>query len=217
LEECVKNFITLFQILAVLAALGAAPSSALGGIIWSESVNGGLSNNPSQPTVLTVSPGSNRVIGSTDPGSPVSNNPNLFTHADFFSFTVPNGYQLTAVNVLVGDDQSLAFAAVGSGGQITFVNTFPTNLLGSALFIGAGYDLLPLLGTDADTGVGTGFTPPLGPGTYTWWLQEDSAGSTLSYDLSFEVSAVPEPSSLLLLGMSFAAAGWYGWHRKRRG
>jgi hypothetical protein len=43
----------------------------------------------------------------------------------------------------------------------------------------------------------TGFTPPLGPGTYTFLIQQ--SGSTVSYE--FDMTVVPEPTSLCLIGL----------------
>lgn len=59
----------------------------------------------------------------------------------------------------------------------------------------SGSDLLARLGL-AQTG-GSGFTPPLGPGTYTFLIQQTGPPLT-GFTLAFVV--VPEPSSAALLG-----------------
>lgn len=45
-----------------------------------------------------------------------------------------------------------------------------------------------------------GFTPRLGAGTYSFWVQE-SAQSTYRYNFTFSVSAVPEPTGFALMGL----------------
>ena len=64
-----------------------------------------------------------------------------------------------------------------------------------------------LLGTDIldDLGEGDGaigFTPPLGPGTYSFWLQQVNDPFT-AYGLDFVV--VPEPASAALLALGLTA------------
>jgi hypothetical protein len=111
---------------------------------------------------------------------------------------------------------------VQSGGQITST-TSPAALLGSTLFgsgstvphyPGTGEDLLPAMAGPPTLFGGSGFTPPLGPGTYTWWIQEGNGSVT--YDISFQIDPIPEPGTFLLLGMGLLGAGWYGRRRARR-
>jgi hypothetical protein len=58
-----------------------------------------------------------------------------------------------------------------------------------------GVNILPLMGTSGMSS--TGFTGPLPAGTYSFWVQEASAG-TVPYGLEFTV-ATPEPASWTML------------------
>src|SRR6516164_2407520 len=83
--------------LLALALTLAGPAAAA--TVWDESVNGDLSNDPLAPTSVGVAPGLNDVIGSAGAGSPsfdpITGEPNFDT--DFFTFTVPTGYQLKSL------------------------------------------------------------------------------------------------------------------------
>ena len=79
-------------------------------------------------------------------------------------------------------------------------------LIGTAPGQGEGDNVLDDLG-NAIFG-GTGFAGPLGPGTYTFWFQETTAG--VDYALSLQV--VPLPPAIWLLGS--ALLGLYGASRR---
>ncbi len=180
------------MICAVLA--GGLSAAAMAGVIHNEAIDGDLSDNNAAPTVLTVAPGSNQVIGSLQFDPDVD--------PDYFRFDVPAGFELTAVVLDQYDtteDQS--FMAVQAGTKISDPNT-GIGLLGTVLFGGApgttvGEDLLEELG-QANLG-GDGFSGPLGEGTYTFWVQETAAD--VDYTFDFQISPIPEPASLLLLSL----------------
>src|SRR6266404_8509966 len=71
---------SLFSV-AVCALLAAAPAKA---IIFDEAVSGDLSNNQLAPTALTLTPGSNSVIGTVNGFPPDGSDPQ-----DWVSFTIP--------------------------------------------------------------------------------------------------------------------------------
>ena len=159
-------------------------------VIYDESVSGDLSNSGMAPTMLTVSLGSSELFGTTG-------KTNNVIDRDYFRFTVPPGMTLSALTVLPGT-QTLgplgdSFIGMEAGPQVT-VGTSPkdaTALLGWCHYdLGdVGTDILPGMGS---AGLGsTGFTPPLTAGTYSFWVQEASAGR-VNYGFDFTVST-PNP------------------------
>ena len=177
----------------VLASLGIQNANA--NIIYDESVLGDLSDDNLAPTLFMLGGGSNIITGSTT-AAPLDR--------DIFSFTIGAGQELVAVilqTYISGDDQS--FFAVAAGGSIASLFD-PGVLLGNAL-IGAtpgsmpGDNVLDDLGALTFPG-STGFTGPLGPGTYTFWLQETTSGiPEYALDFQLRTSEVPLPSTVLLL------------------
>jgi hypothetical protein len=187
-------------LLAITFLYGIA---AHGSSIYDESVSGDLSNSGLTPTLLTVSVGSNDVIGTT--GKSAAG----VIDRDYFTFTVPQGMDLTAVTVLPGT-QTLgalgeSFIGIESGPQVTVLTTATdaTGLLGWFHYGSGdiGMDILPFMGTSGDGS--TGFNAPLAAGTYSLWVQEASVG-TVNYGLDFTVGVTPEPASwtMLLTGMA---------------
>ena len=183
--------------LAGLVVAGFAQSAAAA-TIWDEGTNGDLSTDPAAPTGLTVAIGTNTVIGSTV-GSEAG------PDRDVFSFTVPDGAVLTQLVLSsFSSDDDLAFLGLEAGSSITDT-TVPDNLLGwlhpSAGSVGT--DILD----DLSQGTGAiGFTAPLGPGTYTLWMQQgDPQLVSYGFDLIIEPAAVPEPPLVTLLALGFFA------------
>ena len=170
-------------------------------VIYDESDDGPLSNDPSNPTMLTTNvPGPGKVIASTQF--------NPFA-ADFMTVTIPDGFMLDElIWGLYDTTEDRSFFAVEAGTQITSV-TSPDFLLGST-FITAGdvaTNVLDDLGM-ANLG-GSGFNGRLGPGDYTFWFQETAAD--VDYGFTFVVTPIPEPTSAwLLIGLGA------GWLRRKR-
>ena len=171
-------------------------------VIYDESISGDLSSSGLAPTVLTVSPGSNELFGTTgksDAG---------VVDRDYFSFTVPTGWVLSSL-VLIPGTQTLgplgaSFIGIEAGPQVTVSAsaTDATDLLGWVHYETSdiGTNILPLMG---GSGLGaTGFTPPLPTGTYSFWVQEASVG-TVNYGFDFVTTPTPEPKcwTLLLTGL----------------
>ena len=181
--------------LAGLVALAIAqPAAALS--IWDESVDGDLSNDPSAPTHVAFGPGTNSIVGSSQLGD-----------VDLFTFTVPNGVSFARLELTeFSSSDDLAFLAIEAGSVVSDMSS-PANLLGyvhvAAAFLGT--DILD----DLALGQGAlGFSAPLGPGTYTLWMQQ--TGPELvgyGFDLIAESSTVPEPpmSALFVLGLGALA------------
>jgi MYXO-CTERM domain-containing protein len=185
------------------AVLAVFAQSAMAVSIWDEGVDGDLANDTSAPTLVDLGIGTNTITGSSQ-----------LADIDVFTITVPD--DATFVSLLLttftsADD--LAFLAIESGPVITDISS-PANLLGwlhvSAAF--AGTNILD----DMASGAGAlGFTPPLGPGTYTLWMQQ--TGPELveySFDLLVSVSEVPEPPMAMLFAFGLVALAVA---RRRRG
>ncbi|QSJ15079.1 PEP-CTERM sorting domain-containing protein [Nostoc sp. UHCC 0702] len=200
-------------LVGLVAILAFAPNAYALNIVHDEAVNGDLSSENLNPTQLSLSVGSNHIIGST------TGNPNL--DRDFFSLTVPSGYLLNKIILanyigLDDDGPNQGFFGVQAGSNIetATVNANTPPLLGAAL-IGAapgtqvGENVLDDLGV-ANPIRGAFFvgfpSGNLSEGTYTFWVQETKRGIQ-NYDLDFVVTAVPEPSNILGIGaaVSFAA------------
>ncbi len=183
-----------------LAALALLAVPAQAATVWSEGVNGDLSTNEGAPTSVAFSIGSNVVTGSVISTTDVR---------DYFTFTIGAGQALSSIILLAYDDPSTGTANDGNTG-FNAINIGSTSLMPGAgnigSFLGANH-LTPSIGTDILPGLGNagfgaaGFTGSLGPGTYTYVIQQTSP-VTSAYSLQFNV--VPEPSSLLL---SLAGAG----------
>src|SRR5262249_45204973 len=161
-----------FGLLPILLCAASAPAAT-----WNEGVNGDLSNNQLAPTPLALTLGSNSIIGSVN-GSTDSQ--------DWIALTVPaRSVMTTYVNSAYNSPSDVqgftgfqfgstfpgspfaassyaGFAHFGTGANNNGVN-------GGAAQTTVGVNLLPApYMADATTVAqgATGFTPPLGPGTY---------------------------------------------------
>lgn len=187
-----------FKVVALVAALSASQAATAA---YVESVSGDLSNDATAPTGLTVSAGSNVVTGSTIT-SPFDR--------DIFSFTLAANQQLDSIvlNSYTGPaGGNGSFFAVQSGSGINTGNAgahLGNELIGQAVGIQQGDDVLDDMGTPR-FGSSPGFTGALGPGTYTFWIQE-TAGP-LAYSLDFQVSEVPLPAAAWLFGSALLGLG----------
>jgi hypothetical protein len=191
----------MLRSIVLLASAVLYGTAAHGDTIYNESVSGDLSNSGLTPTLLTVSFGANDLFGTTGKTGTV-------VDRDYFTFTVPQGLELTAITVLPGT-QTLgplgdSFIGIESGPEVTVSTaaTDATGLLGWFHYDTGdiGVNILPLMGT---SGLGsTGFTAPLPAGTYSFWLQEGNVG-TVPYGLEFTVTT-PEPATwtMLLTGLT---------------
>lgn len=182
----------------------AAASSGHAATAWDEALSGDLANQGATPTVLSLTAGSNLVLGTTGRTAGV-------VDRDYFSVTLPAGWQLDSLTVLPGSTflgaSGATFLAVQAGPQVTVNPTggSPAGLLGWWHYSenDVGTDILPLLGI----GVGaTGFSGPLPAGTYSFWVQDTGTGSA-AYRFDLSVSAVPEPATVLMLLAGIAGIG----------
>ena len=191
-------------ILAVAGTAIVAGSMRVdGAVVWSESVQGDLSGNRTSPSVVALLPGSNNVIATTQGGD-----------QEYFRVTVPAATQLTGVVLNSYSAFDVSFIGVQQGATFT-VDPFAAqadDMYGYAHF-GRGQlntSILDDIGQGFDA---QGFTPPLPAGTYTFWVQQLS-GAT-SYDLNFQVTAVPEPSAVAIVGAAALACAKRSMRRRR--
>lgn len=179
-------------------------SGAQAATVWDEAVAGDLANLGTSPTALTLGLGANTVRGTTGRISGV-------VDRDYFSFTLPEGWQLDTLTVLPGSTflgaSGLSFIAVQAGPQVTVNPTggSATGLLGWTHYSenDIGVDILQVMGFGPGA---SGFSGSLPAGSYSFWIQETGTG-TAAYHLEFGVSAVPEPAAALLLLGGLAALG----------
>lgn len=191
----------IFKVVAA-AVLAVASTTTSAATVWDEAASGDLSSIAGSPTELTFAGGSNTVFGVVNSSSDIR---------DFFTFVVPVGQSLTALTLLAWTDVgsggagNTGYLAIKSGA--TGVIPGPTtsgSLLGGAHAVQALVGL-PLLQILAGTPVGgTGFTAPLGPGAYTFVVQQTS-GPNSGYGLDFQLTVIPLPAAGWLFGSVLAS------------
>jgi hypothetical protein len=154
-----------FAIVLLLAAM-AVPATAA--VIHNEGSQGDLSSSEAAPTPLVFAIGGNTIIGSVN-GLPLDR--------DYITFTVPSGQAITAINLIAFSPNNLAFSSLNSGAT-SFV---PSGATIGAFLAGIHIDVNDIgdnLLTYYDTrSVTTNSlpSPSLGPGTYSWLIQQTSA------------------------------------------
>jgi hypothetical protein len=172
-------------------------------VLYNESVSGDLSNSQSSPTPLTLSAGTNSIIGSVGTGDT----------ADWVALTIPAGMQLRsdvlaaysstdvqgftgfqAGSSFVGNPETTASAYLGYAhfGTAASNNGAATNLV--------SHDLLPIMANPLTSPGAQGFTDPLAAGTYTFLIQQ--LGAPTNYQFDFGVTPAPEPASAALLALA---------------
>lgn len=191
-----------------MAACLAATSVAHGGIIFNEPISGDLSDDRFSATRLTLGAESNTITG-TFGRSPVLGVPDL----DYVTLTIPAGWELDRVVVLVSDvGGAFSFIGVQAGGIITnpYTSPDPSPLLGWAHYGTAsqGLDILPEIGGGAGA---IGFSGPLPAGEYTFWIMELDWSFVHAYSFDFHLSPVPSPGHVWALALGIGVA-----RRRRR-
>ncbi len=190
--------------LALAAALAAAPAFAAP-ITYDESIDGDLSDDRLAPTVLALGLGINSfTVDVVDSNSPTGDR-------DYFTFNVGAGEQISSVVLRdasnpQGGFDAVAFLGFDSGDTFGFdPDTFMGSLNGFVLTTPDlfGTDILPALNSEAGAP-----SVPVGPGDYTFWIQQTGADLTR---VSFDVVLTPTPTTLAPL----ALAGLAGARRRR--
>ncbi|MDD2874317.1 MAG: PEP-CTERM sorting domain-containing protein [Azoarcus sp.] len=198
------------------AVLGAASlvasSSALAGLVYDEAASGDFSNAPLSPTAL----GPLAVGTSTVFGNLLNTSPTEEDGLDVFSFVVAVGTEVS--KILFGFN-----ASAYPGGANVYLVGGP-NSAGTSLGSLNSSNASLTSGDDLFTNATFGFGGPLTEGTYTFDLRGFGAGMGLdSYSLDFVVAdlnapqTVPEPSSILLVGLGVLGLSAARARRRRTG
>lgn len=172
------------MVLFLAASLIGASALAAG---YSEKKSGDLSDSGATPDLVKLKLGNNVISGKNGTKDGV-------TDRDYFTIKIPLGQQLSAIilepETLVGINAS--FIGIQKGKQVTVppVGGTPDDLLGYTLYdIGdEGTDILPAIGQGNGA---KGFVPPLGPGIYSFWVQE-TANCACRYRFTFQVTTPTE-------------------------
>ena len=196
------NTATLFAFAG--AASCAMASVSMAGVIWDEAIDGSLSTDRFNTTNMgTLSVGSNNVIGTTVSGI-----------SKFFTITIADGDLWTGLIVESWESaDDLGFLGVVDGDffDVDPSNPNVTQLLGYAHYgvLDVGQDILPTMGNGPGS---QGFSAPLGPGDYSFWVRQGGPDAA-TWDLNFVV----ESSTPVVPGAGglFALAGM-GLARRRR-
>lgn len=190
---------------ALFLPVVAASAPAQATVVYDESLSGDLSNSGAAPSPVVFAAGDNQVFGTTGRGT------DGVVDRDYLTFTLLPDHWLTGLEVLQGTTSigaaTVSFLGIQSGSQVTVDPTMPSagDLLGWRHYGPGdiGSDILSQVGAGAGA---QGFTPPLGPGTYSVWIQETGTGSA-SYAFNFLVASVPEPASWAMMIVGFGAIG----------
>lgn len=192
---------------AAVAALAMISSSLPATVAYDEGASGDLSNSGLAPTSLSFSVGDNLVFGTT------GRDQAGLVDRDYFTFTLTPDEFLSGITVLSGTTNlgaaSLSFIGLQGGNQVTVPPTSATaaGLLGWTHY-GAGDIGTDILDNISVPAAGSsGFTTPLGPGSYALWVQ-DTATGTANYRFNFMVGQVPEPSTWAMMLLGFGAMGF---------
>jgi hypothetical protein len=198
-------------------ALTALAGVCLGSAAQAANYTGPFSDNGLAPTPVSFDVGSNIVSGVTGGFD-----------SSYMTFTIAPGEDLSSIIVLDGSPApDRIFFGIASGDTVVVDPSFTSaaGLIGWTLFSDAmdNTNVLGDLGAAAPPNFpavpgATGFTPPLGAGTYsTWVVDGDGALDTVPYKLDFVVSAAPEPSTWVLLLAGVGVAGMALRRRSQQG
>jgi hypothetical protein len=181
----------------VAAVLFAAPAAYATDY---DDIGTDFSNAFGAPTALSLTAGSNVVTGRTGTAGGS-------TDLDYFRINVPAGAHLTSITLNSTDTPSATFLGMEAGTLFTNpATTTQAQMLGfvhfrnNATFL--GQNLEPLMAGAAGV---IGFSQPLGPGNYSFWLQENST-PIVNYQLNFVLTSDPAPAPALpaIFGVALA-------------
>jgi hypothetical protein len=197
--------LALTIVLARAAGANAVPSN------YDESISGDLSGVPAAPTPWALGEGANVLKG----GAGTVFSPVETIDYDLVGFTIPAGFQLNSIGITAFDNEfGQAFFGLQPG--TTWLDGLGYELGGNYLI---GYALINDFATPPDLlarlqdGVlnPPPLTIPLPSGAYILEMQD--VDTTFTYELSFNVGAVPEPATgalALLAACGFGLRRWRG-------
>jgi hypothetical protein len=175
-------------LLSAVSIAGTADAQSL----WNEAINGDASSNPLAPSnagVLTL--GDNIFAGAAS--NAAGGDPR-----DYITFVVPAGMSITQLIVQSIEPDNIAWTHFDDGAT----SVIPDFVTGPTLLAGAHIEAATPDGTNVfgnyQTGsaallAGPGFSGPIGPGTYTFLMQQTSQVDQ-AYSLNFVT--VPAPGVL---------------------
>src|SRR6185503_6289274 len=173
----------------VFSASLAFPASAA--IVHDEGVSGDISTNEAAPTPMVFAIGANTVIGSVRNGGTPAD------PRDYLTFTIPAGSMLAQLNLVAFAPTNIAFASFNTG-NTSFIPSFATDpFFLAGIHINTSEIGLDLMGQFVCCAVTSNALPGpfLGPGTYTFLIQQTS-NITTTYTLDFVMqAAVPVDAS----------------------
>ena len=174
--------------------------------LWNETVSGDASNDPLAPSNAGV-----MVLGNNIFSGSISNfgaDPR-----DYITFVVPAGLSITQLILLNLSPDNIAWTHFDDGSTSVIPDAGNSGTLLAGAHIAAatpdGADLFPNYQAGSPNLLaGPGFNGPIGPGTYTFLMQQTSL-TNQTYSLNF--ITVPAPGFA-----SFAAIGALFFGRRRR-
>jgi hypothetical protein len=183
-----------------IAVMALAPSPASANFIYVESVNGDLSNDGLNPTLLVAGLGLNSITGTSVTPAPGATGRDF----DYFTVTIPAGSLLDSIVLSNYFGANLTFFGMMAGTPFTVPPTdppvtIPPRLLGWVHMTPdlIGSNLFPTMSSQTVPAPVIGFTAPVPAGDYSFWIQE-AGTDPANYSLNFNVSAVPELSTFAL-------------------
>lgn len=163
---------------------GSADFFALGETVFDEAGGPDASDDRLNPTLISLGSGESTVV--------VNQRGDAFGRdIDYVTFDVPAGMQLSSLTLdaFIADAGNQAFLGMQAGTVFTTdaSSTLPGDLLGGVVY-GAqltGMDLLPQMAQ-----LGTGFSIPLGAGSYTLWFNQTGPQSEAVLTFTLDGSSV---------------------------
>jgi len=157
------------------------PVTEIENLVYNESEDGNLSDDGSAPTTITFETGDNIIIAEQTPDSP-----------DYFTFSVPDGYELSE---LIVEDFSIADPAfIGIADGTTVNGAEAADFLGGLVYGTGNIDTNILTEIGILEGA-AGFTDTLPAGDYAVWLNQTGEASTAT--LNFVITLAPEEENIL--------------------